>query len=96
MPNGILTHTIIPKNPERKRFSKRHYLMACECPTCDTIFLIEFPNKYIYENTGMCRMPCPHCNVVLDWLNYKIFGFQYKWIRFWRGLHRKGDAYARD
>lgn len=86
---NILASTVIPRNPEREQYSKRRYLMACKCPACAAIFLIKFPNKYTYKMTGMYRTNCPYCGNIYDWVCYEIFGFQYKWIRFWRGLRRK-------
>ena len=91
MPNGILAKTVIPKNLERGIFSKRPYLMACKCPACAAIFLIKFKNKYAYKMTGMYATDCPNCKRHCDWINYEIFKFQYKWVRFWRGITKKGE-----
>lgn len=64
---------------------KSPYLIACKCPFCDSIFTLEFSSKLEFMRYGYFCTPCPGCGTIeLNWLEYRITIWSYKFIRYWR------------
>lgn len=59
-------------------------LIACKCPYCNTIFTLEFSNKFEFKHYHEFKDKCPTCGNRCNWLIYQIPIFWYKWLRWVR------------